>query len=185
MSLNKIWLFFNSIAGLCFGITMFQVMDQSRPFRKEAVSHASTFKAVGIGIISGLVFLAIVTLLGTLYVKAKPTPGKLEIRSILLRVLIGAVIGGSIGATFYGPFLGLRDLAVVFIDYHGVLLYFTGAIGGGVGAAIGGIGSTQTASWWVRIVVALGAGLVGMVVGFIIGSLFIALFTAPFTRRIG
>ena len=181
MSLSRIWLFFDSIFGLCFGITMFQVMAQSRPFRREAVSRASMLKAGGIGIVSGLVFLVSGALLGALYVIAKPTPGEPSIRSILLRVLVGAVIGGTVGATFYVPLLG--DLAVVFLDYQGVLLYLTGAVGGCVGAVIGAISSTHGVTWWIRIVVVLGAGLGGAVIGlFILGSLFITLFTAPFTK---
>lgn len=185
ISLNKIWLLFDSLFGLCFGLAMYQVMIQSRPFRMEAISSASTLKAVGLGVVGGLVFLAGGALLGALYAQAKPAPGEFSVKSLLVRVLVGAVIGAAVGATFYVPLLGVReDLAVAFLDYHGVLLYFTGAIGGCVGAVVGAIGSTQTAPWWIRIIVVLGAGLGGVVTGFLLGALFIALFTAPFTRPI-
>lgn len=183
MSVSKIWLIFDSVAALAFGFAMFRVMAQSRPFRQEAVSQATTLKAAGIGILCGLIFLAGGALLGEVYARAKPVPGELGGRSILARVLIGAVIGGAIGATFYVALLG--NLAVVFLDYHGVILYFTGAAGGCVGAVIGAIGSTPGVSWWIRVLVVVGAGLGGLVIGGVLGHLFIALFSAPFARKVG
>ena len=185
MSVSIIWLLCDSVFGLFFGITMYQVMVQSRPFRGEAISSGSTLKAAGIGVVCGLVFLAAGALLGALYAKARSVSGEFKVMSILVRVLVGAVIGGAVGATIFVPLMGVMgDLAVVFIDYHGVLLYFTGAIGGGIGGIVGAINSTAGLQWWVRIVAALGAGIGGVVIGFMLGYLFIALFTAPFSRQI-
>jgi len=181
MSLNKAWLVFDSIFALSFGVTMYKITAESRPFRMGPGSTVNTLEAVGVGVVSGLIFLACGALLGVLYANAKPAPDEVSINSILLRVLVAAVIGGAIGATVYVPLLG--NMAVVFLDYHGVILYFTGAIGGCIGAIIAAIASTQAMPWWLRIVVVLGAGLVGLVIGFILGSLLIALFTAPFARR--
>ena len=179
---NKVWLFVVVICSLCFGSAMFQVIAQSRPFRREAVSPASTLKSISIGIISGLIFFAVSMLLSLLYERAKLMSGKSNISSILLRVLIGAIIGASVGSTIYVPLLG-NNLAVVFIDYHGVILYFTGAFGGCVGAVIGAVSSMKTVHQLViKIVIVLSSGFGGLIVGgFIISPLFIALFTAPFT----
>jgi hypothetical protein len=185
MSVSKIWLVCDSVFGLLFGITMVQVMAQSRPFRSVVVSSASTLTAAVIGVVSGLVFLIGGALLGALYAKAKPVPGEFSPRSIVARVLVGAVIGGAVGATIFVPLMGVMgDLAVVFIDYHGVLLYFTGAIGGGIGAVMGAISSTPGLRLGIRIAAVLGAGVGGLVIGFVLGAVFIALFSAPFTRRI-
>ena len=180
MVLNKVWFFFNSVFGLCFGITIFQVMVQSRPFRMVDISRASTFNAVVVAMFSGLVFFGGIMLLSLLYAKARPVPGEISVKLILLRVFAGTIIGGIVGATCYVAFLG--DLAVLFLDYHGIVLYFTGAVGGCVGACIGVISSTHGIHWGIRIVVILGTGLGGVVLGFILGFLFITLFTVPFIK---
>jgi len=49
----------------------------------------------------------------------------------------------------------MSSLAVDFLDYQGIPLYATGAIGGGVGAVIGAINSTQAVEWWIRILATL------------------------------
>jgi hypothetical protein len=183
ISLNRLWLACYAILGLCFGLAMYQVMAQSRIFRREAISTTSTLMAVGIGVVSWLVFLGGGVLLGILYAKVEPTPGKFSPEALLVRVVVGVVIGAAIGATFYVPLMGVMgDLAVVFLDYHGVVLYLTGAVGGGVGAVVGAISGTPGLRWWIRVVAALGAGLGGLAVGLLLGWLFIALFTLPFTR---
>ncbi len=184
MTLNKTWLFLDAVSGLSFGVSMLLMMAQSRPFRSEAVSSASTFKAVGIGIVSGLVFVAAGVLLGALYAKARPAPGAFEIKSLLLRVLIGTVAGGAIGATLFVPLFGFREFAVLILDYHGVVIYLTGAIGGGLGAASGAFSSTEAVSWWIRIALVLLAGLGGAVIGLlIVAPLFVALFATPFLAK--
>ncbi|MBT4511813.1 MAG: hypothetical protein HOC20_06355, partial [Chloroflexi bacterium] len=123
MSKGKIWLLCDSFLGLWFGVSMYQVVDQSRPFRREALSSTSTLKVIGIGAASGLIFIVLGWLLGKLYEKARPTAGEFSALSTLVRVMVGEVIGGIIGATIFTPLMGVMgDLAVVFIDYHGVLL---------------------------------------------------------------
>jgi hypothetical protein len=175
-------LLFSSIFGLCFGLSMYQAMAQSRPFRDEVVSRTNTLQAVGIGVVSGVVFLAGGVVLGLLYAQAGPLLGEFSFNAFLVRVLVGVVMGAIVGATFYVPLMG--DLAVLFLDYHGGPLYFTGGFFGGVGAVVGTINSTQAVEWWIRILVTLVAGLGGVVIGsFLLGALFVALFTLPFTRR--
>ena len=56
-------------------------------------------------------------------------------------------------------------------------------LGGGAGAIIGVIHSTQAVEGWVRILAALGAAVGGAAIGLLVGSMFVALFTAPFVRR--
>ncbi len=169
--------------GLCFGIAMAQAMAQSRPYRREAVSTTSTFKAIGIGVISGLAFIVRGILLGMLYVLAKPPSGEFHFVSLVVCGLIGATLSAAIGAIFYVPLVGLgkNELAVLFIDHGGVPIYFTGAIGGCVGAILGVIDSTQALAWWIRIPAALLAGVGGAAYGFyLVGSRLDDLFTLPF-----
>ncbi len=175
------FLLYDSVLGLCFGLAMYQVMAQSRPFRREAISSTSTLKAVGIGMVSGLVFLVGGVVLGALYAQVEPPAGEFSLRALVVRVLAGAVMSAAVGATFYVPLLGVMgNQAETFIDYHGIPLYFTGAIGGGVGAVIGAINSTHAVAWWISILVALGAGVSGAALGLLLGFRFIALFTLPF-----
>ena len=175
---------YGSISGLCFGLTMYQVMAQSRPYRKEAISGKSTLKAVSIGVVSGLVFLVGSVALGALYVQAGPPPGEFSLKALLVRVLVGAIMSATVGSTFYVPLLGaMGNLAADFLDYQGIPLYATGAIGGGAGAIIGAINSTQAVEWWIRMLATLVAGVGGAAVGLVLAAGFIALFTMPFARR--
>ena len=97
--------------------------------------------------------------LGLLYAQAQLPAGEFSLKTLLVQTLVGAIMGAAVGATFYVPLLG--DLAVLFLDYHGTPLYFTGGIGGGAGAIIGVIHSTQAVEGWVRILAALGAAVGG------------------------
>lgn len=138
-------------------------MVQSRPFRREAISSTSILKAVDIGVASGLVVLVGCVVLGLLYAQVEPPAGEFSLKAFLVRGIVGVIIGATVGATFYVPMMG--DLAVLFLDYQGVPLYFTGSIGGAVGAIIGAINSTQAVDWWIRILVILSTGLGGAVIG--------------------
>lgn len=175
------FLLWDFVFGLCFDVAMYQVMAQSRPYRKEAISSASTLKAVGIGVAGGAIFLVGGAVLGALYAQGEPPAGEFSPVSFAARVLAGAIMGAAVGATFYVPLLGVAgNQAETFIDYHGIPLYFTGAIGGTVGAVTGAINSTQAVAGWIRSLAALGAGAGGAALGLLIGARFVTLFTLPF-----
>jgi hypothetical protein len=173
------FLLFDSVSGLCFGLATYQMMAQSRPYRGEAISRTSTLKAIGMGVVSGLAFLVGGIVLGMLYARVEPPAGEFSLEAFVVRVLAGAIMSAAVGATFYLPLVG--NHAVTFIDYQGIPLYFTGLVGGCVGAVIGATNSTQAVTGWIKILVAMGSGVVGAVMGLLMGFLFATLFSRIYT----
>jgi hypothetical protein len=174
-SISRTWLVLNSILALSFGISMFLVLGRSRSLFQLNLDPAGTPKAAGGGLLAGLLLLACGLLLGAFYQKAKPVGGGSGIRSILVTIPIATLAGGTIGATLFVPMLG--DLAVLFLDYQGVILYFSGALGGSIGAVVGTIAGTTGLSWWVRVPLSLIMAVAGLPAGIFLAALFVALFT--------
>ncbi len=166
-------------AGACFGLAIYQVRAESRTNRREPISTAATLKAVGIGVGSGLAFLASGVVLGALYAQIEPPASEFSLWVFGVRVLVGAVLSAAVSTTYYLPLAAkyaFEGMGNMFIEHGGFFFYIMGPIGGATGAILGALDSTQVAPWWLRLLAAVGVGVVGAVLGLIVGYKFTNLF---------
>jgi hypothetical protein len=160
-------------AGACFGLAIYQVRAESRVNRREPISTATTRKAVGLGVGSGLAFLVSGVVLGVFYAQVEPPAGEFSLWAFGVRVLVGASLSAVVGTTYYLPlaakyaFAGMGNM---FIEHGGFTFIIMGPVGGATGAILGALDSTQAVPWWLRLLVAVGVGVGGAVWGLIVGN---------------
>lgn len=167
-------------AGVCFGLAIYQVRAESRNYRREPISNATTFKAVSWGVGSGLAFLVSGAVLGAAYVQVESHAGEFSLRAFGVRVLIGATLSAAVGTTFYVPLAAkyvFTNMGNMFLQEGGFFFYIMGPLAGALGAIFGALDSTQAAPWWFRLLAAAGVGVGGAVLGLITGYRFTILFT--------